>query len=80
MIHLNRAMRETLNEIPLPGLSDGSGRLAEWGAGIRPDGRWGVYCLPDGRRAVWSSLVAADGARAACAISAHLNARAQGEL
>jgi len=79
MTHLNRGLREQLNAIPLPGLSDGSGRLAEWGAGIRPDRRWGVYYLADGRHPSWSEPPA-DGPRQAVAMSAHLNARTRGDL
>lgn len=69
-----RQLVAALAALPLPTVTDGTGRLARWGAGIRPDGRWGAYTLNDGRTRTWSALVAAN-AREAIAMSRALNAR-----
>lgn len=74
---LSSTTRAALTAIPLPGLSDGSGRLAEWGAGIRPDGEWGIYAMTDGLRPTWAGLAAA-GSQQAVAMSRAMNARAAG--
>jgi len=67
------ATRAAAAALPMP--TTALGDLAEWGAGIRPDGAWGVYTLNDGRLPTWAALVAS-GPREAVAISAALNARA----
>jgi hypothetical protein len=67
---LNASERAALDSLPLPA---NDGVPAEWGAGIRPDGRWGVYTL-NGITREWSGLTAA-GSREAVAMSRHLNLR-----